>query len=306
MLPQFPSARASTQYKERLKRRQKYVKLKAAETMPDQTANIQYVRELECGYDANAVRACQPVGLLAMRVCMNSTAKGVVACFAALMACVMIPLTGHAQAPPPGVFSDIQTVLVPQISPALEPSTTRSRVVSVDTQRITAARQGREVLSLNFFNDAVVQLEIERVRPTRSGYFISSRTEGMEWGEVRLVVNGPVVVGTVVAPEGKFTIRFDGSGRHVIRQIDPSVEPIEHDVEEDLPTAGPLPVVTMGDPPAWIARPQTNAIQDQPTEDGSEVRVLVVYTPAMQAWQGGVAGTQASDRSNDRIRQPRV
>ena len=30
-----------------------------------------------------------------------------------------------------------------------------------------------------------------------------------------------------------------------------------------------------------------------PTEDGSEIRVLVVYTPAMQSEQGGNAGMQA-------------
>ena len=33
--------------------------------------------------------------------------------------------------------------------------------------------------------------------------------------------------------------------------------------------------------------------EDPPTEDGSEVRVLIVYTPALQAEQGGAAGMQA-------------
>ena len=170
----------------------------------------------------------------------------------------------------------------------------RSRVVSVDTQQVTAARRGREAMRLNLFDDAIVDVRIDRVRPTRSGYFISGRPEGMEWGEVRLVVNGPIVVGTVVTPEGKFTIRWDGSGRHVIRQIDPSAEPFEDDdVEDDLPPAAPSQASSPDDPLSSITIPATHFPGDTPTEDGSEVRVLVVYTPAMQTRQGGPAGMQA-------------
>ena len=143
---------------------------------------------------------------------MSSASRGAVGCFATLLVCVMIPRTGHAQAASPGVFSELQTELVPEISVALEPATMRSRVVRVDTQQITAARLGRETLRLNLFDDSAVAVRIDRVRPTRSGYFIAGHPEGMEWGEVRLVVNGPVVVGTAVTPEGKFTIRWGGGG----------------------------------------------------------------------------------------------
>ena len=91
----------------------------------------------------------------------------------------------------------------------------RTRVVQVDTQKITAARRGREALKLNLFDDEIVEVQIKRVRPTRTGYFVSGMPSGREWGEVRLVVNGPVMVGTVVTPESKFTIRSGGGGRHV-------------------------------------------------------------------------------------------
>ena len=224
---------------------------------------------------------------------MDSASWGIVACFAALLACAMIPRAGHAQAPSPGVFSELQTELVPSIGAALEPATMRSRVVQVDMPQITAARLRSETLRLNLFDDAVVEVRIERIRATRSGYFISGRPEGVEWGEVRLVVNGPVMVGTVVTPEAKFTIRWDGSGRHVIRQIDPSAEPPEHDVEEDLIPSGPPQASSSADPLASIARPAANMADETPTEDGSEVRVLVVYTPAMQTRQGGTAGVEA-------------
>ena len=116
----------------------------------------------------------------------------------------------------------------------------------------------------------------------------------MEWGEVRLVVNGPIVVGTVVTPEGKFTIRWDGSGRHVIRQIDPSAESFEDDeVEDDLLPAAPSQAGSPVDPLSSITIPATHIPGHTPTEDGSKVRVLIVYTPAMQRLQGGAVGMQA-------------
>ena len=220
---------------------------------------------------------------------------------------MLIPRAGQAQAASSGVFSTLQTDPVPDIGVALEPATMRSRVVQVDTGQVTAARLGRETLRLNLFDDAAVAVRIDRVRPTRSGYFITGRPDGFEWGEVRLVVNGPVMVGTVVTPEGKYTIRFRGFGRHVIRQVDPSAEALEDDVVDSPPPSGAPQAITPGetlpegqpqaispsDPFGVVVRPATDTVPEQPTEDGSEVRVLVVYTPALQAGQGGAAGMQA-------------
>ena len=226
-------------------------------------------------------------------MCTHRISGGVAVCFAVLLACAAIPRPGHAQGATPGVFSTLQTELVPDISVALEPATMRSRVVQVDTGQVIAARLGRETLRLNLFDDAAIAVQIDRVRPTRSGYFITGRPEGMEWGEVRLVVNGPVMVGTVVTPDGKYTIRFAGSGRHVVRQVDPSAEAVEDDVvESPLPPAPPQ-AIAPGDPLGAVVRPATDTVQDQPTEDGSEVRVLVVYTPSMRTRQGGTAGMDA-------------
>ena len=216
-----------------------------------------------------------------------------IACVVLLLACTLVPQAVFAQAPPPGVFSEIQTAVVPRTAPALEPATMRSRVVQVDTQKITAARRGREILKLNLFDDAVVEVQIKRVRPTRSGYFISGTPKGMEWGEVRLVVNGPVMVGTILTPEGKFTIRSGGAGRHVIRQIDPMAEPFICDVEEGPLPAPPTQAISSLGPPPLLAAPPTPQADDMPTEDGSEIRILIVYTPALQAAQGGAAGMRA-------------
>ena len=115
----------------------------------------------------------------------------------------------------------------------------------------------------------------------------------MEWGEVRLVVNGPVMVGTILTPEGKFTIRSGGAGRHVIRQIDPMAEPFICDVEEGPLPAPPAQAISSLGPPPLLATPPTPQADDMPTEDGSEIQILIVYTPALQAAQGGAAGMRA-------------
>ena len=218
---------------------------------------------------------------------------------AVFTACVLLSPALLAQSPPPGVFSEVRTAVVSEPGAALEPATARSRVVQVDTRKITAARRGREVLRLNLFDDAVVEVEINRVRPTQSGYFISGSPKGMAWGEVRLVVNGPVMVGTVETPEGKFTIRSAGSGRHVIREIDPSKERFECELEDAPALKAPAwpnrpAISSIGPPLAQSFSPHVNQTEEMPTEDGSEVRVLVVYTPTMQAQQGGVAGMRAA------------
>ena len=224
---------------------------------------------------------------------MTNAAKRCIVIAATLFAGAVLMQEGLAQAPPPGVFAEVQTAVAPRTSPVLEPATMRSRVVQVDTQQITAARRGRETLKLNLFDDAVVEVQIKRVRPTQSGYFITGRPKGMEWGEVRLVVNGPVMVGTVVTPKNRFTIRSAGSGRHVIRQIDPSAESFDCEVEHaPLPARPEQAISSIGSSPL-LAFPPTPQAEDLPTEDGSEIRVLIAYTSLLEAEQGGSAGMLA-------------
>ena len=213
---------------------------------------------------------------------------------ALLIGCASISQVAPAQAPPPGVFAEARNAIVSLPGPALEPTTIRSRVVQVDTRKIAAARRGREVLKLNLFDDTVVEVNIRKTRPTRTGHFIFGSPRGMEWGEVRLVVNGPVMVGTVVTPKGEFTIRSTRAGLHVIRQVDPTL-PFECGVDEvTVPDRPGLPAVSSIDPAAAGAPSSPVVHADEtPTEDGSEVRVLVVYTPALQAEQGGAAGMRA-------------
>ena len=232
--------------------------------------------------------------------CLQGTSARFIKYAAALLTFTLIPLAAQSQAPQPGVFSEVQTAFVPRPNPALEPTTLRTRVVRMDPQKITAARRGREILKLNLFDDTVVEVQINRVSPTSSGYFISGRPKGEEWGEVRLVVNGPIMVGTVVTHQGKFTIRSSGSGRHVIHHIDPAAEPFECGVDDlPIPSSPPQtdrpegPISSIGPSSAGVFALSTQQADDMPTEDGSEVRVLIVYTEVLQTRQGGPAGMRA-------------
>ena len=225
---------------------------------------------------------------------MNNVSLLRIGRLAAFLACAFLVDAGHAQAPPSGVFSEIPTAVVPRTSPLLEPATLRSRVVKVDTQKIAAARRGREVLKLNLFDDAAVEVQIKRVRPTQTGYFISGTPRGMDWGEVRLIVNGPVMVGTVETSEGKFTIRWGGAGRHIIRQVDPRAEPFECEAHDSpIPDPSGLPAISSIDRPPSLAQPPAPQTHQMPTEDGSELRILVVHTAAMQSQEGGASGMRA-------------
>ena len=154
-------------------------------------------------------------------------------------------------------------------------------------QRIATARRGRGTLRLNLFDDEVVEVQIERVRPTRSGYYVSGHPIGAEWGEARLVANGPVLVGTVVMPGAKFTIRSSGFGRLVIREIDPSMEALECEMNVVSLAVRPERAISFGDQPVSPSNPSTPPSSEVPTEDGSEIRILVLYTRAMQSAEGG-------------------
>ena len=64
---------------------------------------------------------------------------------------------------------------------------------------------------------------VERVSPTRGdGYVITAQVEDASGGEMMLAVNGPAVSGMVETPQGSYTIRSDGAGGLVIREVDPS------------------------------------------------------------------------------------
>ena len=137
-----------------------------------------------------------------------------------------------------------------------------------------------QALVLNLFDDVVLTGIVEHVEPTSSGHSLWGRLDGVGLGTFTLVVNGRVVIGTVRMPDAVYTIRTAGDGTYVIRQID----------ESSLPPLGeplepPLSPLSPRDAPAEA--------DDVPSDDGSEIDVMVVYTPLAKHREGGRAAIEA-------------
>ena len=226
-----------------------------------------------------------------------------------------------AEIQPEGLF-DPETVFVQQSLQQggflAERGTIRSRTVRLDARRLAEARQPGAPLTLNLFEDATFETVVERVRPTRgAGYVMTARLPGTDWGEMMLAVNGGAVSGMVETSRGSYTIRSAGFGRLTIREIDRSAAalcatPPERAAENppSLPGAeNPLllPATANLLQAALLPSPSVRPAPGSPgpgpasgtgpwrahaaggVDDGSQIDMLVVYTPAARNELGGAA-----------------
>ena len=186
-----------------------------------------------------------------------------------------------------GLFSEVEGD--PPPSPGVD--TLASRLVEIDfgqLSQVTKSPVGPkdpvtgkptepQALVLNLFDDVVLTGIVEHVEPTSSGHSLWGRLDGVGLGTFTLVVNGRMVIGTVRTPDAVYTIRTAGDGTYVIRQID----------ESSLPP--------LGEPLEGPVTPRDSHTQadDVPSDDGSEIDVMVVYTPLAKHREGGRAAIEA-------------
>ena len=186
-----------------------------------------------------------------------------------------------------GLFSEVEGD--PPPSPGVD--TLASRLVEIDfgqLSQVTKSPVGPkdpvtgkptepQALVLNLFDDVVLTGIVEHVEPTSSGHSLWGRLDGVGLGTFTLVVNGRMVIGTVRTPDAVYTIRTAGDGTYVIRQID----------ESSLPP--------LGEPLEGPVTPRDSHTQadDVPPDDGSEIDVMVVYTPLAKHREGGRAAIEA-------------
>ena len=192
-----------------------------------------------------------------------------------------------------GLFSEVEGD--PPPSPGVD--TLASRLVEIDfgqLSQVTKSQVGPkdpvtgkptepQALVLNLFDDVVLTGIVEHVEPTSSGHSLWGRLDGVGLGTFTLVVNGRMVIGTVRTPDAVYTIRTAGDGKYVIRQIDESsLPPLGEPLE---PPLSPLSPLSPRDAPAEA--------DDVPSDDGSEIDVMVVYTPLAKHREGGRAAIEA-------------
>ena len=180
---------------------------------------------------------------------------------------------------PAGLFTEPKVAFTLQPSRRTGPGTLRSRTVQVDFKQLATARAGRQALKLNLFEDAVFEARITRVRPTRSGYFLTGPLKGVDLSEARLHVSGSMVFGEISSPEGSYMIRPDRHGRHIIRQIDASEILCETTDSGDFPFGVPAQGSDAGEVPSI----RTGLVSD----------ILVVYTTRAKNEAGGTAAMEA-------------
>ncbi|MBN1661913.1 MAG: fibronectin type III domain-containing protein [Anaerolineae bacterium] len=148
----------------------------------------------------------------------------------------------------------------------------RSRAVLVDPNLLpTDPARATEWLTLNLFDDVVLDVARDGLESTGRGYVWWGHVEGVPLSQVILVVRGGRVTGNVVTPEAFYQVRHAGNGWHLVRQVDQSAFP---------PEAGPVPV-DLTEP---VDQPGMAA---EMADDGSTIDVLVAYTPAARDYAGG-------------------
>ena len=105
--------------------------------------------------------------------------------------------------------------------------------------------------------------------------------QDVENSRVTLVIrNDQVMVGNIILPDGIYQVRYVGNDVHAIYQIDERALP---------PHADPIPV---GSPGGEEAN-STSLATAETSDDGSTIDVMVVYTPAARAAEGGTVAMEA-------------
>ncbi|HSJ56439.1 MAG TPA: M12 family metallo-peptidase [Anaerolineae bacterium] len=153
----------------------------------------------------------------------------------------------------------------------------RSRTVLIDSSLLPAdPARASEWLTLNLFDDAVFNVARDGLESSGRGYVWRGQVEGLELGQVVLLVVDGRVTGNVVTPHAFYQVRHVRDGWHVVREVDQSAFP---------PEADPVPV----DLPDTPDRP---AVAAELADDGSTIDVLVVYTPAARNYAGGTSAIE--------------
>ena len=135
-------------------------------------------------------------------------------------------------------------------------------------------------LNLNLFDDVELEAVIKRTASTRFGYSLSGRLKGQTHGSVTLVVSDGIVAGAIYSPIGNFVVASRGGAMH-------SVLEISGQLECELEDPGHLP------PPTRVL-PKASTTNVSDGDDGTVIDLLVLYTEAALAIEGGLSPMRAS------------
>ena len=194
----------------------------------------------------------------------------------------------HASFPahPPPLFTAASDAAQVALEPSTAPAFPRpGQSVQIDFERLSQARaalaEGRSVeLTVNL-PDLPLPVVLTGASDTARGYGLTGRLANDPLSSVNIVVNGRSVAGNVWRAGELHTIRTAGAG-HYVQTLDRLTMPrceVEHLDALDRRTA---------QAPRLQSRATANVAQENGAEDdGTEIDVLVVYTPSGRRSAGG-------------------
>ncbi len=168
-----------------------------------------------------------------------------------------------------------------QYRPEADVGVLRRRFVRVNPVALRALRPG-DTFSLALLDDARYDWVLDSVSSGPGGATVwSGHLKGFPLGQALILLNsGDLLTGNVNTGEAVFRLRPIAGGVHLIEELDHSAFP------EELP---PLEV-----PPASLGEAAALSGGFAPlADDGSQIDVMVLYTPAARAAEGGTAQIEA-------------
>ena len=146
----------------------------------------------------------------------------------------------------------------------------------------------QETIILNLFDDTELTLVRDRIERKGKGRLVwIGHVEGNPDSEAILAVRRKAMMGTVRVGEDVYEIVYMGNRTHVVRQIDPDAR---------APHSDPIPVsdAEMAAAVAFgsLDMDSSPVISGAPA-DGTQIDLMVVYTPKARANAGGVDGIEA-------------
>ena len=152
----------------------------------------------------------------------------------------------------------------------------RSRHAALRLDGLRSAAGAVPIVDLPLFPDVSFTAALDRLEDLGPGRYVwTGHLAGIEDGEVTFAVTDGVLAGQIQLPGGLYRLHGGADG-YAIEQIDTSVLPRE------LP-----PIAPVINPADAVVGPM--AAQD----DGSQIDLMVVYTPAARAAAGGTAAMNA-------------
>jgi hypothetical protein len=126
----------------------------------------------------------------------------------------------------------------PAIDTARETGVLRNRYVGVDLSLLGAASHGSSI-GLNLFEDVFLTAVVDSVESSGSDATITGHIADRDGSSVTIVASDGVVIGSIVAHDAQYQIRYAGNGVHAVREFDTSQLPRESPPQN--PTRRPPP-----------------------------------------------------------------